>query len=78
MSTFSGTQSGAACVARVLIDRPFIDSESAGVKGPQCEDVEEAGKEDAIDSAGEKRLDAMESAGDTMLFANDSRGIVSD
>lgn len=67
-STFSGTQSDASRVACMLMDSPVIDNESAGVKGPQCEEDDDGDSEDLIDSVGEKRLDAIESAGDTRLL----------
>lgn len=64
------------------MDNPFIDSESAGVNGPQCDDAADEGaeREDAMDSAGEKILEAMDSAGETRLFCMkvDSRGMVSE
>ena len=63
------------------MDKPFTDRESAGVKGPQCdEDDDDGDREDAIDSVGEKILEAMDSAGDTRLadMKLDSRGIDND
>lgn len=59
------------------MDRLVSANESAGVKGPQCEDEDVGDREDEIDSAGEKMLEAMDSAGDTMLLNAGSRGIVS-
>jgi hypothetical protein len=59
------------------MDRLVIDSESAGVKGPQCEEEEEGEKEEGRESVGEKRLETMDSAGDTMLLKAGSRGMES-
>ena len=62
------------------MDKPVIESESAGVKGPQCDDDDEGDNDEAIDSAGEKRPDAIDSAGETRLLVMklESRGILSD
>lgn len=75
-STFSGTQSGAGCVACEPTDKPCNDNESAGVKGPQCDEEDDGEREEEMDSVGEKILEAIDSAGDTILLKAGSRGIV--
>ena len=50
------------------MNRAVIESVSAGVNGPQCDEYEAGDSEEVIESVGGKNPEATDSAGETNTF----------